>query len=206
MPAGMNSIEGGRWDNLLRRYFTIKERGVAPSIAPEIVPYFPVEAADNPTFDFLRGVKLAAATIQQAPVAAEFSQVVLHNPAGSGTIITVIAMEGWLTVDGSVEFRLGFDLPAGGTGGPEVSRDTRWARGVTAALLRTVGVVERSTAVAHLGTLFNTHRVLTNTVGEFRHPVVLAPNGSAFIETAVVNILLNASFVWSERPVEDGEL
>lgn len=203
---GINSIEGGRWDNLLRRFFTIKERGVAPSMAPEIVPQFLVEPPDDATLYFLRGTKLATGGAQVANAAGVFGQLTLSNPTGSGTIVTVLAMEGASNVVETIMFRVGF-LPGGASVGQiEVLRDTRWARGVAAGLVRTVATIELRNTAVHLGNLMNEKRTIANRVVEFRHPVVLNPGSAAHIENATVNVFLDASFVWIERPAEPGEL
>lgn len=202
---GQNAIEGGRWDNLLRRFFTIKERGVAPEIASEIVPYFPVEAGDNPTFHFLRNERLGGATEQVAAVAAQFSSVELTNPPNSGTLVTVTSVELWSSVLGSLQIRLGVHDGLGAPG-TIVLRDLRWLRGNVANIQRLTARVFRNNNAAHFGTLLGEARAIANTVIRYPEPIVLPPGFSVFGEQATVNTLVNGQFTWTERPIEPGEL
>lgn len=203
--AGMNSIEGGRWDNLLRKFFTIKERGVAPSLAPEIVPTIQVEPSDNPTFDFLRNTRLCGGRAQQGAVAANFSQIELRNPTGSETLVVVTRINTWSIADNSFGIRVGTNSAAGVPTG-QGNRDLRWLSGNFGLIQRTVARILIDAVGAPLGFELWEMRALANVQVEFPEVIILPPGFSVFADIFTVNLLLNASFVWYERAVEAGEL
>ncbi len=205
--AGMNAIEGGRWDNLLRRFFSIKERGVAPSLAPEIVPYFGVEDAANPEFAFLRGVKLAAGDAQAlAGGAGTNSQVELRNPAGSDTLITCLTVRLWGTTTSTFQVAVGTN-GAVGVAASQGLRDLRWLDGDFANIQRVVGRVFTSNTLAALvGFRIADIRILAQVQDTFPWPLTVPPGFSVFGGNVGQNLLANVGFVWQERPIEQSEL
>jgi len=204
MP-GMNSIEGGRWDNLLRRFFNIKERGVAPSMAPEIVPIVNVEPPDDPTMPFLRDVRTMGAYEELAAVAAEFGQLELRNPTGSNAIITTQEIMLWGTAITGYEVRVQIET-AEINQVTKALRDLRWDDGTGGLIQRSTGLFLSFTSPARYGIQVWGSRALGDTQVFMRDPIVLPPGYSVFAGVDAVNQIFGGGFVWSERPLEPSEL
>lgn len=204
-----NAIEGGRWDNLLRRFFNIKERGVAPSMASEIVPVFAVEPPDDPTDDFLRDNRLMAAAEDVAAVAAEFGIWELRNPANSGMLVVVSQMWASARGDAIANFVLGIGVQLSSGEINAVTkglRDLRWD--AAGALIQQSAAdflsytdpaipgveIKRWSGPAAAGHF------------EWNVPIIIPPLYSVFGYNRTANERFEGGVVWSERPFEPSEL
>lgn len=204
----MNAIEGGRWDNLLRRFFSIKERGVAPSLAPEIVPVINVQDPNDPKNPFLLGERLMAATDEIAAVAAEFAIIELRNPVNSNAIVTMESAHAW-TNAAAVGANLSVQLSSAEVNAVTKGlRDLRWDDGTGGLIQRSVADFLSYTDPALPGVLIATRRLrgAESPGADFNFPVVIPAGYSIFVTGDLVNTLYHLNIVWSERPVDRSEL
>lgn len=198
----MNQIQGGRWEGLLSRFFNLKGP-VAPGLAPEIMPTFPVSPFGEELY-YLLGTRLLFGTTQAGPVAAQYSQVNIRNDSTDSLVI----VEGCMAFDGSgaTYFSLARGNNAVGVAVTVAGRDGRSGLTITAGSV--AGVVRQSTAVAITGTVgFNIGVTAANETANFAPalPAILRPDDSLIVWNNVVNHSLFVSFCWRERVFELGE-
>lgn len=201
----VNQISLGRYDSYLSKLLQCKERSVAPSVATEILPVIDVEKV-NPEGRLLQGVRLGLAGFEVAAVAAQFSIIILTNPAGSNQLL-VVEHAYLTTFPGgahiAVHNAVTGALPNTNRAGV---RDTRIAGaapafnlGVTAQLF--------GGALAVVPGIFNFFLTF-NTAGNIDLPLnlVLGPGSGVMLQSQVVNNALLGGFTWYERALEDSEL
>jgi len=209
MP-GINAIEGGRWDNFLRRFFNIKERGVAPSLAPEIVPIIGVEPNDDPTAYFLRSARLMAGSMDIAAVAAEFGIWELRNPVGSNTLVTVT--QTWFTGRSNIVtllFGVSVQLSSAEANiTTKGLRDLRWDDGAGGQIQQSAAAFLEYNDPAIPGVLIKEFNggATGQTHFEWNVPIVIPPGYSVFGTNRNVNERFIGGVVWWERPLEPSEL
>lgn len=205
MAFVVNQIQGGRWDNLLRRVFPIKDRSVAPVMASELVPIV-VAQEFEPEFYWPRDERMAFAFVRQAAVAAEISHVQLLNPAGSQSIIILDEVDLMSSVALLVNLvYLTGDL-ATVTTGPTGFRDQRFGAVLDTDLA--LGLVRRDTSVGGQGGLVaqEWRMGVANSPFTVKLNCVLPPGESVVFRTAVVNAVLEINMRWRERAAEPSEL
>lgn len=164
----------------------------------------------DPSWAYLRGEKLCAASLAFVAVAGEISAIALFNPAGSQMLLTVdavnyrpiaaaltaylaratqAAIEGTLTVTTVGEF----------------ARDTRWP--IASPGVECVGRVYGGSDPAAIGSLIEFAEGAANTVQPFRSlPWVLSPGWGIVVQRAAISLDLTAHFYWRERRALPGEL
>lgn len=137
----------------------------------------------------------------QAAVAAQFSWVALVNPAGSGVLAVVEALQSILTISTSVELFVNYDivtspLPGslgGGTGRP---RDTR-AIGQNLACSTEFGASAAAVGDGP-GWVVNAGIAAHYAGG----PWVLGPGSALIARTVALNTAAACVWHWRERPLE----
>lgn len=196
MPA---SIEGGRWDTWLRRFFSLKTDSISPEVSDFVQPT--IQIPQGAEAAFLLRDKLVMGRAATAGVAAQFSRIVLENPVDSGSICVVEKI--YIDSAGSnVNIHLHQNLTAGvGAGGFSSVLDTRWGAPLT---VPTVGALFVGNVVAALGSV--PWRITTGTNIVFNLPMILwselNSTSSLVVEAESVNTSLSANIYWREIRVE----
>jgi len=161
---------------------------------------------DTPEFDWLGGVLDFVATAVVAPVAAQFTQFSLFNPAGSG-------MLAYLT---KVELR---------AGAPSDVQDSRLDADTALAVINNIQptdfrtprltttqsiLIGRAAAAAALPAGIVPLTTFTppsaGGTGIFDRSYIIPPGRGYFVSINTVNVGANLNFFWKERPAESGEL
>lgn len=197
----MSSIQGGRWDDYLRRMFSIKATSIAPAVGAEIVPIATV-IPDRAEDRILRGDKMYMGYATGPAVAAQYAYVNLRNDSPDHLVI----IEDAFTIKGAT---IGIDCRMGntalGTGPATITgRDTRL--GITLTGRSQAGAIRYGSGVAISGTPAQYHGALANTMVHITCPIVLEPLSTFLVWVETVNISLTVTFVWRERLAEPGEL
>lgn len=86
--AVLNQIQGGRWDTILRRLFSMKQGAIAPVLAGELVATVVLED-DRPENFALSGTRICIGHADLPATAVERSSIQLFNPVGSGVLAVV---------------------------------------------------------------------------------------------------------------------
>ena len=165
-----------------------------------------VVAADlwsKPEWAFPRGELLWSVNPSQAAVVAEFSQVGIRNPVGSGLIIVIDEIEiVGPAVVGAMEERLAASTVVDATGSPSC-RDTRRPP-TSGANVQTVSFA--NAAAARLGFLLATHALNANLWNRYPVEVVLTPGFDFYVGPSLVNTAISCNFWGRERFAFPGEL
>lgn len=154
----------------------------------------------RPEWALLRGERLWMVNPSIGATVAEFSQVGIRNPVGSG-LITVV--QGWLlnsAVTGNFQVRAAASTLVDATSTPN-ARDSR------VPLLTGIQTVSLATsAAAALGSLYMTIRELSSSSTARELNFVLSPGFDVYIGPDAVNLLINATIWGYERQAFPGEL
>lgn len=190
----------GRVDRLgrvLAKVFGVE--GSAGQVIDGVSPVLALEQEQlHPEWAFHAGSKLMAGVGTDTAVAAQFSNVGLRNPPNSGVIMAVHYVH--LEAGGSVNVVLGFgdsseydgDSPAG-------SADSRGTNSANRIALRTNAATPSSRNLILVGIPAATTTVTVPV------RIVVAPGAILWAACQTVNIRLNASFQWVERPWDADE-
>jgi len=202
--AGLNQIQGGRWDNLLRKFFPIKERSVAPVLAPELVGYVTVQEWEPDMF-WARDERLASTAAVLSAVAAELAHWQLFNPVGSNALL--IVEDVWLRTTSASQF---IDLATltGAIAGVRQStmpRDLRFA--AVPNIGATVGQALVLSAPPTLGSAAFA-QIMPGNLSSTRWPIdlIIPPGESLIVRNVTVNNAWRISCRWRERTAEGTEL
>jgi hypothetical protein len=206
MPGALNLIQGGRWDQLLRRLFSMKQGAVAPTISPEIVSNIILEN-DRPENLALAGVRLGMGSSSEVAAAGEFSMCQLWNPVNSQTLVVCTSCIFSSADVSTAQLRLtNIELSD-----PDQGTKTDW-RLIDAGLgstARTTAQVRSETAagmVGHLGVL-QVIQVLARTKTEMIWPgaVILKPGSGLYTVNPTVNTQNYTSWKYYERALNASE-
>ena len=205
----MSKIETGRYSELLRKQLGQKgQELVASELSPEISPTIQLEAA-FPSLEwyYLKGVRAIGVGGDVRPNVAAGGHIRLTNPSDSGVIaiVTRIGLQGNALIEWVVNIQED-TVPLASTGLP-AARDGRWPR--TAAINQSALSLTFTAASGAVGTGAGTlHRavVLAFVFVEYTDQVVLPPGWSLDWGSISVNINVNFSAAWFERPVAALEL
>lgn len=198
-----NRILGSQIPSGLQRMFGIKEGGVG-QISPEIQASY--DYSLDAEFLAMRGGDLAYGSNALAALAANNNHILLANPVNSGLLIHVRA----IICESDVAALVAFGQSQGATTGvlqgngqkADGRRQQAGVVGVVAGQLRTLQQV---------GALFGSpnalrFRVAAATALYIPVDVVLMPNDFCGVANLTVNQVLDASFIWTERPARSEEL
>lgn len=199
MPP-QNEIQGGRWDEFLRRKFNLKGGSVAPEIGEIIHPIqsIPFEEEDR----FLLREKHVYGRGGVAAVVGEFSRIVVQNPENSGHLII---FEKVMIVTANVSIGVYFSSnQTVGVLGKKPTRvmDTRWGSPQTAPSVGQIfdGTNPVALTVAPMLIDANTTRVWIDL------PFVLWSENNntseVTFENTAANQPLTLNFMWREAIVE----
>jgi len=203
MP-GLNQIQGGRWDNLLRRFFPIKERSIVPVLAPELVGYVAVQEWEDDMF-WARSEKLAWVTSGNTAVAAQRGHVQILNPAGSSSLVMVEKVNIFSTAAVTFEMRYLSGPIAAGIASSPSPRDQRFAT-VPSVGTATAKVFHLNTA-AVIGTAASLQLVtLAGQMDTHHIGAILPPGESLLFVDMNLNTFNIVNIYWRERAAEGTEL
>jgi hypothetical protein len=203
--ARYNEILVGRYNRFMQKLFSMKGGAVAPQLASEIAPAFPLfSGAEN---RYLEGWDRFAFAVSQAPVLGIFSAVKLRNPVGSNVIAVIEKVSftssqpvntpdlqgGTNQVDGgTVLGTVGISWDnRGRTAGSTLIASTSGAAGVPSQVVRARGKVVANTTLEFIFT----------DLQEFPLP----PGMSIQVVADAANVDMIATFWWRERFLEDSE-
>lgn len=192
-----------RFAQVLSRFFQLT--GSTGPVEDRVSPTAQLlSEALHPELGWYRQERPAAAALTQIAVAAQFSSVGILNRTGSGAIAVV---DGVLIPGkaGQQDLRVGFGAAGSqsATTTAAILRDSRYGlqRG-------TIVGVTRANAAQLVS--FGTTHTLSIFAGDppvyLEGPWVLGPGAILYVENVAVNQLVEANFLWRERPVEEGEL
>lgn len=204
--AALNQIQGGRWDEVLRRLFSMKQGAVAPTVAAEIVSNIILEN-DRPENLALAGTRLWTIPRFQAAVAATFQMVQAFNPVGSGTLSIITSIKAW-TSSGNRTFDAFLGDTALSTASLNAIRlDTRLINFAIGATFRPTTEGRHEDAAASVaGSLIVQLRPTSNTTLELlERPVVLKPGTGVFVRPDTQNSILGITFQGYERALNPSE-
>lgn len=127
MPE-FNQLLNSRFSDVAEKLLGLQEQHGVTSVAPEMMPVVVFEM-DRPEYSFLKREKLWYGSMNEAALAANFSQIAVINPTGSNLIVVVKGM----IIDplaANVNFQAGYIINlatwTAGTAGAPVARDRRW--------------------------------------------------------------------------------
>lgn len=194
-------INVSRWQLACRWMF-----GLGGHFSPELNDQLQAVAVlENDRFEqrIARGELTFSGVSSQALLAANFSQVGLFIPPGAGVLVTI---EGIFALQTNAIFNLRRQYAAGpfATGGSAIGVDTRMGTTTTPAaqLVATVNA-------AALGTQFHIQPARGAGVsGSYEREIAMAASATTGVviwyDLAVVNLAVDATFRWRERPLESG--
>jgi len=199
-------------------HFTKEQAGYRAAVGEQDAAFTGIERAgetltpilniwERPEWAFPRGERLWAVSPSQSAVAAEFAQVGIINPTGSGHICVVDWAFGFNTAATAIriEYRLGAQVTVDASAQP-MPRDPR------AGLIATgVGplISFANSAAARIGSLL--FQALSTTTGVWGPgcpppPVVLTPGFFLALGPDTVNLGIAATLSGYVRPALPGEL
>lgn len=205
----MSQVQGGRWDTLLRRLFPVTGATVATQIAPEIVPVVMTQEM-TPEMYYLRGERLGLGWTIRAAAVGVFSYVHLENPANSGKLVIVEAIQvDCLPAGVQQGVYLDWVTPASGqTNTGTIARDTRWGFPVLGpASERTVARIYTTAPAAPIGStmMYGVTGPLGDPTMLQGLPLILQPNVQIGVRPWVQDCAVTVLYRWRERAYEPGE-
>ena len=205
MPGALNLIQGGRWDEALRRLFSMKQGAIAPVVAAELQPTIVLENDRGEHFA-LSNTRLATGCYQQNAVAGQYSMVQVMNPVDSGVLCVVTRMFAGSSSNTRMIARIG-NVALTTHSQREVKADTRlinWAVGAT--FRPTCQVRNEANAALVAGTPIAEGKTLALTTIELiRAPIILKPGIGLYTTTEAQNQSNQTHFEWYERAINPSE-
>lgn len=202
--AGLNQIQGGRWDNFLRKVFPIKERSIAPILAPELVGYVTVQEWEPELF-WARDERLGWGVTGRAAVVGEIAHVQLLNPIDSASLVIVEKIV-FDTTSAAIDLASNTGQITGAIRAATAPRDQRFATlpniGATVAQLLNASNAAALGSAAYL-------RILPTATGisiELEFSMIIPPGESLIIRNTGPTAALGVNIFWRERPAEATEL
>jgi len=201
----LNQIQGGRWDEELRRLFSMKQGAVSPTVAAELVAAIILED-DRPENFALAGVRICSAPFDRPAVASQFTMCQIFNPAGSGVLGIVTSVRTGSSNDGDLIGFIG-TTALSTLHNNEVKLDTRLIDPAVGATFRPTLKGRVETAVGSVaGTAFAQIRSVGAVAPELvAHAVMLRPGFGLFTRPEAVNRLNKTTMYWYERPLNPSE-
>jgi hypothetical protein len=203
--ARYNEILVGRYNRFMQKLFAMKGGPVAPQLASEIAPAFPLfSGAEN---RYLEGWDEFGIFLTQAAVAAIFSGVKFRNPPGSNVMVVfekIAVTPGGLTAD-AFTLQQGTNQTDGGTvvALTAINRDLR-GRAQSGMIASTSGAAGLASmvgrAVVSLGVNTNYDFIIQE-----NQEITLLPGGSIQLVNSTANQQQSSSWWWRERFLEDSE-
>lgn len=200
-----NEVLVGRYNGILAKLLSMKERAPSPIIGAELLPAVVLES-DRPEFHFLGGTKLVMGSANQAAVAGELAAIIVNNPASSGILLVITRLFNRAT-GGLLLFGQTFTGTPTGTKSAVNHCDTRW--GTTVVAGQHAGIAGQILSASNAVSLITAPGYFTVAPNEYRDDstlrIVLAPGTFFVIESNTANNPLRMAFLWYERAIEASE-
>jgi len=200
--VGSQDLQTARYDQLIRRVGGLYGGGAKVVEAlPELFPVLELEDT-TPELIALTGWRTAWQNIAQAPSLLELSAVQLSNPVGSGLIAAVtqfiVRLDTVQDVHASVTSNLFTSASIRG-----LFRDGRFGGNRNTGLeLRSDNDIVTNAGFA----VFITPAFSLFTVRDDNGLAVLTPGTALQVGTAAVNVDINVTYFWRERPALPSEI
>jgi len=204
----VSKIEVGRWAELLKRISGIAgAETVSGHLSPEISPVMLLEDLGDADYLFLKGVRLCSAGTGVNAAAGFTSKYRLRNPADSGAVAVVTALE--ISPDAGAAqnvtaniHRLTVDLP---TAVLTTAQDPRW--GTTGGLNQTALIFSTSNAqvTGPAGDVVFDTRTPNGTPYLYTQQIPLLPGSGIDWGTITLNVSFRGWVRWTERTIPDLE-
>lgn len=199
----MTEIQGGRWDNLLRRLFPVKGGSIAPALAPEIQPHVSVQDF-LPEMHYLVGEKLGMGWMARAASAGNYGVIQLVNPDDSGVLAIIEEMQASRYVAAGLIYVKWDNTGTASGGGKAVNaRDARWNGGVCDAPSTeecTCGVYGADVAASPGSVIWEHYGATVEHYFLSCTPLVIPPGNRVTITTSAQNTAIRGGYIWRERP------
>lgn len=194
----MPDIQDATIARKLARRFGLKGSSLAPTISPEVVPVALVSDLSLPTEEDTGFSRTCIGSVALSASAGNRSEAQLHNPAGSGSIVTLEAVI--VAAANAVQIQHGRGDNALTDNNATLDfRDGRLG-GNPGADVRSVQQVATSIAVVSITT-----RIPANDAALFPLGVILRPGQGWVVEVNGLNEALDTTFYWLERALLQGE-
>ena len=200
----MNNIQGGRWDQLLRKLFPVKEKSIAPAIAPEIVPMVVVQKFE-PEMYAIKNEFLAIAGQHRAATAANHTFFSLEMPSLSDVLVEVTSIHVYRLngPGGSIQLRW-LPTSSGGSAFGSGYRDSRRSQVISVA--QTIPTVFSGAEPTIIGSRIGEYGLGLDEKHVIDQPFVLGPGAKLSVWSVQQNSDLGVTFHWREREAERTEL
>jgi hypothetical protein len=203
--AIFNEILSGRYNRALQKLFAIKGSPPVRQLGGEVMPIVQIfYGAEN---RYLETWDRFSVGISQPGVAAVLSTIKIRNPVGSNVMAVFEKITGSQNaVDFNFTLQAGTDQTDGATAVPMVSAqnlDSRSGR-VSSLIFSRSGAAAPPSQVAwaNISLLANTPYEF---IGTDIQELTLNPGRSLQLVSTNVNQILNGTFVWRERLLEESE-
>lgn len=206
-----NEVQVGRYNGILAKLLSMKERAPTPVVGAEIIAGITLEQ-DRPEWKFLGGESLVMAAGSAAQTAVNFAKFKLRNPASSGVIIVLeelILFNENVTGSGDA---VAWELqPAGSVVGFGLAlaqqRDTRKGISDNQAVSGQVYSAGSVGGILGNGYRFRTVAPTMATGPAMYRPLIVISPGFDLVGQSQNNVALTivAQFLWRERILEPSE-
>lgn len=199
----VNEIMAGRYNAVLHKLLQIGSGAPAPILAPEVIAAIVLEA-DRPEWLFLGGMQAGMGMGYAPAQVAARSILTLENPSGSGALVTIEKMWGFVATG---EYMLMDRCTTADTVGYTPLAVTRVLDGRLADQ-PTVAIMQRTAAALPTGTFARLIDGGDGTYSFFKldNPlIVLAPGTAIRVAGSADNSPIYVNFLWRERVLEQSE-
>lgn len=202
----MPEIQGGRWDNFLRRLFNVKGPAIAPGVGPEIYPH--VDADPNHAMsDYLRNERIGGMGGSLAGGAGLKQYFEINNPEGSQSLVEITDIWARDATAATTWFiTVGTDTATGTPQGSQGLRDTRWSRSGIYNEPFVAAFYAANIAAVFGARIFQYYTAAANNFMEYHNPVILHPGHSAYVWIDSLQHTGYYTVNWRERPAESSEI
>lgn len=189
----MGQIQVPNFEALGTRVLGVKGAGILTELDPAVVATLATWLSASPDFWLPQGLIPHRGAAGQAAVAAQYSYVELYNPASSGVVVIVTALN--TNVFSVIGTRAGSGAALGAFTSNGYSRDLRYTAGLAQAALY---------KLTNAGILAYDAGYMP--AGRWETEYILPPDSSLWLRSGAVNQQLSAGFQWVERNFLPSEL
>jgi hypothetical protein len=202
--ARFNEILVGRFNNALRKMLAMKGAAPAPQVGGEFMPVLPFSYGVEYRFLEEWG-RYAAAFALGAGGAGNFSAARIRNPAGSNVVGVIEKVTGWLGTTGQINLFLEAQNADFATSMTNTRLDARQRPNST------LSTSSKNNSVTLGGTFLVDAAVVVGAGAGYdfildeNMELTLLPGDAITLIANTANTLLNGSFRWRERFLEESE-
>lgn len=200
----MASVWETRFAEIVRRLAGMRE-STALELLPDLMPVLPLIDPAAPELALLRRERLGSGRVDVTAVAGQSAFLKVHNPVGSGLIVTVRRVSAYAAAATLISSGL---VVTGSATGSEGGKGYRDARGLTLSTAAPTTKLLYGTSVAH-PTLVQSAQpipIATETELATAVPYVLSPGSQLYLAASVVNTTVAFNVMFTERVCDPTEL